>query len=250
LDCGQQRRIEVKKILLTLVLIAAPAAAQVAAPAPNSNEVIQKLVMLKYADPRAVKNLLGNFGLDVNWDPNMKVLALSGHRANVTTAEEAIKQLDVPGLAQKDIDFSVYFLVGGDLNPQGSAIPPDLQSTVAALKTAFPYKSYVLLDVLSLRTQSGVGASSTGQLGGGRLSTFRVNSATLEDDGKVIRLNNLHAGVRFPVTDKDGRVNYLDTGISTDVVNVKEGQKLVVGRSSLSGPETALFLVLIAKVAQ
>jgi hypothetical protein len=34
------------------------------------------------------------------------------------------------------------------------------------------------------------------------------------------------------------------------VVDVKEGQKLVVGRSSLNGPDTALFLVLIAKVAQ
>jgi hypothetical protein len=41
---------------------------------------------------------------------------------------------------------------------------------------------------------------------------------------------------------------YTDTGISTDVVDVKEGQKLVVGRSSLDGPEKALFLVLIAKV--
>jgi hypothetical protein len=242
----------VKRILLTLVLIATPVSAQALVnAAPNPNDTIQKLVMLKYADPHAVMNLLGNFGLDVRWDGSMKVLSLSGHRANVTTAEEAIKQLDVPGVAQKDIDFSVYFLVGGDLNPQGSAIPPDLQSTVAALKTAFPYKSYVLLDVLSLRTQSGVGASTTGQLSGGRLSSFRLNSATLEENGSAVRLNHLHAGVSVPRgTDKNGKVDYLETGINTDVVDVKEGQKLVVGRSSLNGPETALFLVLIAKVAQ
>jgi len=31
-------------------------------------------------------------------------------------------------------------------------------------------------------------------------------------------------------------------------VDVKEGQKLVVGRSSLDGPEKAMFLILIAKV--
>jgi hypothetical protein len=29
---------------------------------------------------------------------------------------------------------------------------------------------------------------------------------------------------------------------------VKEGQRLVIGRSSMDGPEKALFLVLIAKV--
>jgi hypothetical protein len=33
-------------------------------------------------------------------------------------------------------------------------------------------------------------------------------------------------------------------------VGVKEGQKLVIGRSSLEGPTKALFLILIAKVAQ
>jgi hypothetical protein len=34
------------------------------------------------------------------------------------------------------------------------------------------------------------------------------------------------------------------------VVDIKEGQKLVVGRSSLEGPGKALFLVLIARIAQ
>jgi hypothetical protein len=39
------------------------------------------------------------------------------------------------------------------------------------------------------------------------------------------------------------------SGVNTQVVDVKEGQKLVVGRAS-EGPGKALFLVLIAKVAQ
>jgi hypothetical protein len=84
-----------------------------------------------------------------------------------------------------------------------------------------------------------------------RLTTFTINSANLEGDGNMIRLDRLHAGLRIPNgSDKNGSPSYLDTGISTDVVDVKEGQKLVVGRSSLNGPDTALFLVLIAKVAQ
>jgi hypothetical protein len=33
-------------------------------------------------------------------------------------------------------------------------------------------------------------------------------------------------------------------------VDVKEGQKVVVGRSSLEGPQQALFLVLTAHVIQ
>jgi hypothetical protein len=234
-----------KRILLALVLIAAPVLAQTTV---DPNEQIQKLVVLKYADPRAIEILLRDFGVAVRIDPQMKVLALSGHRANVTTAEEAIKQLDVPSAAQKDVDLTVYFLLGTDNGPMGGAIPSDLQSTVTTLKSTFPFKSYGLLDVLSLRTRAGVSASTSGQLNGGRLTSFSVGSASLEGDGTMIQLNRLHAGLRIPVPDKEGKTSYLDTGITTEMVDVKEGQKLVVGRSSLNGPDTALFLVLIAKV--
>ena len=112
------------------------------------------------------------------------------------------------------------------------------------------FKSYLLLDVLSLRARDGVSASTSGQLSQGRLTSFSVSSANLEGDGSMIQLNRLHAGLKIPITDKDGKTTYLDTGITTEMVDVKEGQKLVVGRSSLNGPDTALFLVLIAKVAQ
>jgi hypothetical protein len=237
-----------RRILLALALMAAPVLAQTGS---DPKEPVQRLVTLKYADPRAIRNLLTSFGVDVRIDEQMKVVALSGHPANVTTAEEAIKQLDVPGAAQKDVDLTVYFVVGSDdSNMVGSAIPSDLQSTVATLKSTFPYKAYAMLDVLSLRTRAGVPASTTGQLSRGRLTSFSVNSAALEGDGTMVQLNNLHAGLRIPVNDKDGKTTYMDTGLRTDVVDVKEGQKLVVGRSSLNGPDTALFLVLIAKVAQ
>jgi len=237
-----------KRILLALALMAAPVLAQTGS---DPNEQIQKLVTLKYADPRSIRNLLTSFGVDVRIDEQMKVVALSGHRANVTTAEEAIKQLDIPGAAQKDVDLTVYFVVGSDdSNTVGSAIPSDLQSTVATLKSTFPYKAYAMLDVLPLRTRAGVPGSTTGQLSRGRLTSFSVNSAALEGDGTMIQLNNLHAGLKIPFVNKEGVTSYGDTGLHTDVVDVKEGQKLVVGRSSLNGPDTALFLVLIAKVAQ
>jgi len=237
-----------KRVLLALALMAAPVLAQTG---PDPNAEIQKLVTLKYADPRAIRNLLTNFGVDVRIDEQLKVIAVSGHRANVTTAEEATKQLDVPAAAQKDVDLTVYFVLGTESNGQiGGAIPADLRSTVDTLKSTFPFKSYGLLDVLSLRTRAGVPASTSGQLSNGRLTSFAVSSAALEGDGAMIQLNNLHAGLKIPIADKDGKTSYMDTGLHTDVVDVKEGQKLVVGRSSLNGPDTALFLVLIAKIAQ
>jgi len=237
-----------KRVILAMALLAPSLVAQ----SQDPNERIQKLVTVKYVDPAAVRYLLVNFGVDIQANPNMKVVALSGPRSKVTTAEDAIKQLDVPSAAQKDIELTVYFVAASDQSnptPGGKPIPPDLQSTVSTLKTTFPFKTYEMLDTLSLRARSGVGAQSTGQLSGGRLTNFSVNSASLEADGSMIRLDHLHAGLRIPHSQGQGKGDiYMDTGISTDIVDVKEGQKLVVGRSSLDGPEKAMFLILIAKV--
>ncbi len=105
---------------------------------------MQKLVTLKYADPQSVVRLLRVWGLDsVEMDNQLKVLSLSGTKARVASAEEAIKQLDVPSAAQKNIELTVYFVAGSDqANAFGNPIPQDLQSTVAQLKNAFPFKNY------------------------------------------------------------------------------------------------------------
>src|SRR5690348_13273740 len=99
-----------KRLILALALVAASLMAQPQDP----NERIQKLVTVKYADPQSIANLLRDFGVDVRPDPRMKVLALSGPRNRVTTAEDAIKQLDQPSQAQKDVEMTVYFVVASD----------------------------------------------------------------------------------------------------------------------------------------
>jgi hypothetical protein len=61
-------------------------------------------------------------------------------------------------------------------------------------------------------------------------------------------INRAAAAAATGVADGNfGKVEYRDTGIDQDV-DVKEGQKVVVGRSSLEGPEKALFLILTARV--
>lgn len=230
-----------KRLLIAALLLAAPVLAQ-------SEPNVEKLVMLKYAEPRAVENVIRVFGLNTTINEQMKVIALSGRKDKVASAEEAIKQLDVPAAAQKNIEITVYFVAGSDQPvPPGNPVPPDLQNTVTQLKTSFPFKSYGLVDVLSVRARSGVTAETSGQYGK-RITQFKVRSATLDADGSMIRLDNLRAGLRNPIQAKAGEMTYVDTGISAEVLDVKVGQQLVIGRSSVDGPEKALFLVLIAKV--
>jgi hypothetical protein len=185
-------------------------------------------------------------------------MTIVGFPPEIAAAEAAIRQLDV---SPKTVELVVHFVVGSDQpNLTGAAVPADIRDVIAQLKSTFTFKDYKMLDVLTLRTRAGSNAETTGILGAGvnpRLSSFSIRNATVAEDGSTIRIDRMHAGLRIPMgqrtTDtKSGTrtsVEYMNTGIDQDV-DVKEGQKVVVGRASLEGPEKALFLILTARVVQ
>ena len=101
-------------------------------------------------------------------------------------------------------------------------------------------------------TRAGSAADTTGMISPAgssipRMTQFSIRSASVSDDG-VIRIDRMHAGLRIPVPTGQ-KLEYMNTGIDQDI-DVKEGQKVVVGRASLEGPDKALFLILTAKVVQ
>jgi len=231
-----------KRIILAALLLASPLLAQ------TNNPPITKLVTLKYASPDSINNIIQMFGVRVQWNGGLRTIALTGSAESIAAAETAIKQLDV---APKNIELVVQFLVGANQAAPG-AIPADLGDVVAQLKKTFAFKEYSLLDTLTLRTRAGSAADTTGMISPAgssipRMTQFSIRSASVSDDG-VIRIERMHAGLRIPVPTGQ-KLEYMNTGIDQDI-DVKEGQKVVVGRASLEGPDKALFLILTAKVVQ
>jgi hypothetical protein len=256
---------QMKRLCIAVVMSAVSLLAQ-----GPAQQRVTKLVTVKYADPNGLYNLVRMFGVEVQVNGPMKVLAISGSTDSVAAAETAIRQLDI---APKNIELTVHFVVGSDqANLAGNAVPQDLRDVIAQLKSTFAFKEYRMLDVLTLRTRSGSPAETSGILSTAaapRLSVFSIRSATVSEDGGTVRIDRMHAGLRIPLINRAaavaanlapghpdrlaaadgnlGKVEYRDTGIDQDV-DVKEGQKVVVGRSSLEGPEKALFLILTARV--
>jgi hypothetical protein len=247
-----------KRMMLWAVLLAATAMAQT----PPTGQ-ITKLVTLRNVEPRAIESMLQMFGVRINSNNQMKTMVINGPTDAVAAAEAVIKQLDV---APKTIELTVYFVVGGDqATLAGGAVPQDLRDVIAQLKGAFTFKDYKMLDVLTLRTRAGSSAETSGILNAGnppRMSQFSIRNATVSEDGTTVRIDRMHAGLRIPFTHREGiaadakgggsaqkSVEYINSGIDQDV-DVKEGQKVVVGRSSLEGPQQALFLILTARVVQ
>jgi hypothetical protein len=229
-------------------------------PAPQGTKVI----ILKYADPNRVANLLQILGCCIRADSDLHALVVSTSPSGMAAIEDAVKRLDVPESASQDFELTAYYVVGAtDENPAAGAqplpaVPKDLDSVVAQMRNTFPYKAYHLLDTLVLRTRAGRGAATSGMPSGNPmrgceatfcLSEFRITSASLGPDGMTIRIDGLHAGVRrlLPATSGSSQSNSVNLGIDTEV-DLKEGQKVVVGRVGMDNNQ-ALFLVLTARLA-
>jgi hypothetical protein len=231
------------KRLVVAAMLALPLLAQ------QAQERTTKLVRLKYADPQTLRNIISQFGVNVMPESGMKVMTIEGPQQHIAAAEAAIQQLDV---APKNVELTVYFVVGTDQpTPNTAPVPAEIRDVITQLKGTFTFKDYRMLDVLTIRTRAGSPAESTGILdtksNPPRLSMFSVRNATVSEDGATVRLDRMHAGLRIPTSAAPGKTEYTNTGIDQDI-DVKEGQKVVVGRSSLEGPAQALFLILTAKV--
>ena len=231
-----------KRVLFALFLLSAPGWAQDKPPE-------RLLISLKYINPSQLQNLIHPYGVNFNFNEEMKVITLSGPSDAVDAAAAMIRQLDV---APKDIELTVYYMVGsaGEYDNLGSVPPKELEPVVAQLKNAFTFKNYRLLDVLVLRSRTGQQASSSANLGtvnaaNGNvqpiIGQFGMRSATLAPDGSTVRLDGMKLNLRWPAAG-----TYLDLSLNTDV-DIKEGQKVVVGRLGITHDQ-ALFLVLTAKV--
>lgn len=243
-----------KRFLLTLMMLALPLAAQEKKEEKPAAPQVQKIFILKYADPRNLQPLLSAFGVMMYINQDLHAISISASPQTMQAVEEAIARLDTPAAAPKDIVLVMHLVIGTDADGTvGGPIPKELDRVVSELRSTFPFKNYRLMDVLTLRARTGQNAStdSSGgemQVGGAPrpvVSTFSIRSSSLGPDGTTVRLDGLRASSHIPLAPEP---RTQDLSIATDV-DIKEGQQVVLGRHGLTR-EQALFLVLSAHVVQ
>jgi len=240
----------VTRIIFGLAVAGALAAQTAATPPPPAQTLEpphqQRVFLLKYADARHVADVLSVFGYGIRADRDMHVVAVSAPAAAMSAVEDAIKRLDVPAAAPKDIDLVVYLVVASEQPSPGASLPPELQAVGDELKKIFPYKGFRLLDTILLRTQPGNHAVADGIIAPNgeskTLYSFDVQPSAVTEDpkGRLIRLDNLRLEMHPPGGGQ--------TGIRTEIT-VREGQRVVVGKSNM-GTDQALILVVTAKVTE
>jgi hypothetical protein len=169
------------------------------------------------------------------------------------------------GLMYANIELTVY-VVSGLAQPQAGAsaaeLPDDLASTMNSMRGVFSYKSYKLINAFTLRGRNGGGAEMAGDLPMNMWTyDFKYGTANVyENTPGVVHINRLRLEISKKISgismvrpnNTPNPVSQLNSGmvalVSTDL-DVKEGQKTVVGQSAVNGTD-ALFLVIVPKVLE
>lgn len=221
----------------------------IAAPLLAADEMTRRVVELKYASANQLSSLLVNFGVNSRSDDRLKAIVLTGSTEAVSQAEAAIRKLDVPPPPEKNIELLAYLVLASNEAPTGPE-PADLAPAIKQMRTLFPYKSYRMLDTIWVRTRENERLESSGLAPSALKSdpnfdpVYRLtaNRATLvSPDPKTVRFENL--SLALTLREKMA----VTIGSSFDV---REGQKVVIGKTNPTGADTAVILVVTAKIVE
>lgn len=241
-----------KKLFSTMLI------AFVCAGALLAQERVQKVITIKNGNLtgilKTVRELAPASNMAISTD-NLDHIILSGSKETVSGFEEMIKQLDVPAAVKRDIESTVYMIVASTQIEASNPLPAELDPVSKQLKGIFNYKSFRLLESFVLRSRDGESGSTSGTLlaekspGDPIRYDFQYRRVSLDgsDNARSVRFERVHFSLRVPVGSPNP-VHYENAGIETDV-DVPEGKKVVVGKTSgMLGSDSALILVISAKV--
>ncbi len=223
----------------------------------GAQERVQRVITIKNGNLggilRTMRELLPGSEMLVSSDNEHLILV--GKKETVAGFEEIVKQLDVPPAARNNVETTAYMVIAS-LQPTNAGVPAELDPVIAQLKSIFPYKGFRLLDSFVLRSRNGERGETSGFVATpndrGKIqytcqfTRVRIDNA---DSGKVVRYDHLSLHVNSPNgTNAKGEPSYAVAGLQTDV-DVPEGKKVVVGKTgAVEGSDTALILVISAKV--
>ena len=226
------------------------------APQGGDRRQIQRVFQLKYIDPQSLSDILGVFPIGRFAHRSLRTLSVSGSPDVIAAVEEAVKRFDVPPPVTRNIDLTVHLLGAQQQAGPAEEVPPALQGVVGQLKGLFPYRGYRLMETFAMRTRDGHGGRISGIIPSSASVphktsySFSIKSTTVsgEENDRKVRIDGLDLRVDVPFAVPPGpSYQYRSVGLKTDI-DIREGQKVVVGKATVGESTDALILVLTAEI--
>jgi hypothetical protein len=249
-----ERRRKMKKGTIALVMLAFalsitgpafaedPAGAAAQDQKAETKNLRQEIVKLKYVRAQDIQTVLYTYVSrdgHIQFNPNMPtVLAVSDTPENVEKILAAIRELDVK---PADILYSVQLVLGSEADAETDA---ELQNdpVIKELRKLLRYKGYTLLDATLVRVISRERASVV--LGPKAEFEFALQPDVAGDaKAPVIKTEVRLRKIAWPGSEKP-----VATTLIESTLNIKSGDRTVVGVSKLDGGDKGLILIISGKI--
>jgi hypothetical protein len=249
-----------KKVTIGLLALAAtlaivgPALAE--DPAPGTGQQAQtdetknyrtEIVKLKYVRAQDIQMLLYSYtsrkGGQIQFNPNMPhIMTVSDTPENVERILAAIREIDVK---PADVLYTVQLVLGSEAD---TTTDPELKSDpiVKELGKLLRYKGYTLLDATLVRTVN----MNNAEVKFGPKAEFELElRPEVAGDAKqpVIKTSVRLRRVDNPGFYQDKPIANVITLVES-TLNIKSGERTVVGVSKLDGGDKGLILIISAKI--
>ena len=230
-------------------------------------ERITKVIRIHYGDAGRIADILRHIAqVNTESDNTLNAVILNGIPQNMESAEQTIKELDVPPVTTTsgDIELIVH-IIGGSNEPlptPADANPSTMVPVVKQLRAIFPFKNYGVLSTVLMRSQQGKSAGSSGLIkypfGDSGSSypdhykiAYETASVSAASARTIIHLQNFRFQGKVTVvthgSSNTSQIQSFDVGVGSDV-DLRPGQQVVVGNTNVASGDSALFIVLSAKL--
>lgn len=196
----------------------------------------------------ALRSLLGYDA--VKTDSSVGMVIVRTRKELMPAAEQVVKRLDMAVPPPSNVEITFYLIQATHDPLPGAAVPPELQSTIAQLKNVFAYQGFQILDTTLVRGRGGrdVSASGAFSIDKDESTPYSLSlrpSVQGDDKARSIRIDELRFNARMRANTGPGPFQVVEAAIRADI-DVKEGQKVVVGK--VQGSQRALILVVTGKI--
>lgn len=183
---------------------------------------------------------------DIRPSPDDKILIISDTPENIAKALAVIKELDIK---PADLLFTVQLVLGSD-EPEKGVEPMPNDPIIKELQNLLKYKTYSLLDTSLMRAMDN--EDTEVRLGGNADFELWLKPKVVKDE-KVslikteVRLRRIVIA-SMPPGATSAKPEYITTDLIATTLNIKSGDKTVVGVSKLDGSGKGLILIISAKI--
>lgn len=256
-------------MLLLIMAISLPALAQ-------DQKTVTRVFKIEHGNVEQIAEVLRMFGGAAQPNKELGVIAWQGPESRLPAVDAAVESLDVPPKAMKNVEMTMFILAAepGEGSAANDQVPELLQGVTTQIRKLFDFQSIRLLESSIIRTRDG----ESGQIGGGlsinrpvpealrekgslaaaladAQGSYQLKFSNLEvvsdEEGNTVRVNRLALTVLLPavyINNNGGEERTMKkTQLVTDI-DVREGQKVVVGKTSIEGARDTMFLVITAEV--